>query len=364
MKDPAQPYRGLLLVSSLATLVFLVAAAMRENYLADWQVLQREYRSILEAKATDPLGREVLEDFHIELRQVSIPPLGRVDRCITCHLGIDDPRMSDVRQPFRTHSGDLLKHHSIDRFGCTVCHLGQGRATSYRDAAHQPLAFWDTPMLKGQYLQASCGKCHLGSVLPQAALLSLGRALYKEEFACDTCHRINDEGGTDCPELTHVGSKPLRGFDFSHVKGERTRPEWLFEHFKDPQAIVPDSLMPNPEMTDEQAVALTVLMLSLTDDIPPFDYILRPAAGVGMGLEGTDAAALFEGKGCLLCHQFAGQGGELAPDLAKLVSQRNADWLFRHFKNPRPTVPGSDISPRQLDDSEANELTRYVLSVH
>jgi len=361
MKDPSAPFRWVLLVSSLLTLAYLLAAAARENYFAEWQQVQREYRSLLKEKATDRLGREVLGNFHIELRQVSIPPLGRVDRCITCHLGIDDPRMSDVRQPFRTHSGDLLKHHPIDRFSCTICHLGQGRATTYRDAAHEPLAFWDTPMLKGQYLQASCGKCHLSSTPPQAPLLALGRALYKEEFACDTCHRINDEGGTDCPELTHVGSKPLRAFDLSHLKGERTRPEWLFEHFKDPQAIVPDSLMPNQEMTDEQALALTVFMLSLTDDIPPFDYTLRPAAG--MGLEGRDAAALFEGKGCLICHQFAGQGGELAPDLATLPSQRNADWLFRHFKDPRPTVPSSHISPVQLDDSEANQLTRYVLSV-
>jgi len=361
VQDPAQPFRWVLLVSSLLTFSFLVASLVEENYLVEWRVRQREYQSILEQKATDELGRALLRNYHIGLRQISVPALQVVDRCVTCHLAIDDPRMSDVRQPFRTHPGDLLKSHPIERFGCTSCHLGQGRATSYRDAAHEPLAFWDEPMLKGKYLQASCGKCHLAGGLPQAALLSLGRTLYREEFACDTCHRINDEGGTECPELTHVGSKPLGAFDFAHVKGARTRQQWLFEHFQDPQAIVPDSLMPNPEMTEEQALALTVLMLSLTDDIPPFDYIMRPAAG--STLASAEAAARFEEKGCLLCHQFGSRGGVLGPDLASLTHQRNADWLFRHFKDPHAAVPGSGISPVQLSDAEANELTRYVLSV-
>ena len=64
--------------------------------LAQWQAVQREYRNLLQKKATDDRGRELLAKFRVEMKQASIPALGAVDRCVTCHNGIDDPRMTDV----------------------------------------------------------------------------------------------------------------------------------------------------------------------------------------------------------------------------------------------------------------------------
>ena len=363
MEDPSRLYRWMLLSTSLATLAYLAAAVVEENYLAEWQILQHRYRAILQEKATDELGRGLSKNFRIELRQVSVLGLNAVERCITCHTGIDDPRMTNVGQPFAVHPGEILKTHPVDRFGCTVCHQGQGAATTYQGAAHEELEFWDRPMLKGNYLQASCGKCHQEPTVPQAPILSAARLLYKEEFACDTCHRISGEGGNDGPDLTHIGSKALRAFDFTHVKGERTRQRWLFEHFKDPQAVVPDSAMPNQEMTDDQARGLTLLMLSLTDDRIPSDYVVRQATARELTTVSLGDSSLFQQKGCLLCHSLQGQGGKLAPDLANIVGRRNADWLFRHFKDPRRAVPGSKITSSSLSDAEANELTRYVLSL-
>lgn len=364
MKDPSRLYRWVLLIASLVTLIFLAAAMMQESYLAEWRILQRDYYTILERKATNEFARQLWRNFRIELKQISVPQLTAVDRCVTCHTGIDDPRMRDVPEPFTVHPSDILKNHPVDRFACTICHEGQGAATTYRDAAHEELEFWDRPMLKGDYLQASCGKCHKEPNIPQAPVLSAARTLYTQEFACDSCHRINEVGGRDCPDLTHVGSQPLRAFDFTYVKGERTRQGWLYEHFKDPQAVIPDSAMPNQDINDEQARALTVLMLSLTDDLIPWEYVFppiprRPELVAAM----SDDSHLFRDKGCLLCHPFRGQGGNLGPDLDRIVSQRNADWLFQHFKDPRRVVPGARTAPAQLTDAEANELTRYVLSL-
>jgi len=47
MKDPSRIYRWLLLVASLVTIVYLVGAALRVNYLALWRTVQQEYRNIL-----------------------------------------------------------------------------------------------------------------------------------------------------------------------------------------------------------------------------------------------------------------------------------------------------------------------------
>ena len=70
--------------------------------------------------------------------------LQRVDRCTTCHLGVDDPTMKNAPEPFRYHEG--LGPHIPSRFGCTICHGGQGLATT-KEEAHGNVQFWQTPLL-------------------------------------------------------------------------------------------------------------------------------------------------------------------------------------------------------------------------
>jgi cytochrome c2 len=57
----------------------------------------------------------------------------QVDRCHTCHMGIDSSNYTAANLPrqFRTHPNRswLLAAHPVEKFGCTSCHQGQGRAT-------------------------------------------------------------------------------------------------------------------------------------------------------------------------------------------------------------------------------------------
>src|SRR3990172_2927738 len=103
MKAPSRLFRWTLLVANLVTIAFLVAAAVRENLMAQWFTVQREYRTILASKASDENGRELLRNYRVELKQVSVAALGAVDRCASCHNGIDDPRMTNVQLPHRVH---------------------------------------------------------------------------------------------------------------------------------------------------------------------------------------------------------------------------------------------------------------------
>lgn len=347
---------------SVLLLLTAVWAAWRD-YDREWKHHQRRYYALLEEKATDEKVREAIRREKLEIKQIVLPQFDRVDRCVTCHLAYDKAAFAAERHPLRTHP-DILKQHPAEKFGCTICHGGQGRATAYHESAHEELEFWERPMWKDEYLQAACGKCHKGTNVPQASTLSTARILYSEEFVCDICHKINGEGGTDGPDLTHVGSKPLHAFDFTHVRGKRNRTQWLFEHFVDPQAIIPDSEMPNMEMTADQAQALTILMLSLTDDKIPPEYIIRqPGETLEVAATSVGGTTLFEQKRCLLCHTLRGRGGKVGPDLTDIASRRNADWLFQHFKDPRRVVPGSKMPDFNLSDAEANELTRYLLSL-
>ena len=65
----------------------------------------------------------------------------KVDRCTTCHLGIDKKGYETAPQPYRTHpemETYLRGGHAVERIGCTACHQGRGRATSFVNAVHTP----------------------------------------------------------------------------------------------------------------------------------------------------------------------------------------------------------------------------------
>lgn len=273
MKDPSRSFRWLLLLTSLLTLVFLIAAALTENYFAEWRRLQRSYRDLLAEKATDELGRELLENFRVELRQVSVPALGAVDRCLTCHVGIDDPRMTNVSNPLAVHPGDVLKNHPVDRFGCTICHHGQGPATNFRDAKGEDV-YWDYPLLPAELTQSSCLTCHDVERLPreEVALLIQGEELYREK-SCGSCHQLGGRGGILGPALDNEGAKTRHELIFAHLEPPYTTWRWHQAHFRDPGGIVPQSQMKNPTVTEQEALALTVYMLALWERDVPESYL-------------------------------------------------------------------------------------------
>ena len=273
MKDPSRIYRWLLLVASLVTVGYLVGAAVQENYLAQWKTVQREYRDILRQKATDDRGRELLGKFRIEMKQVSIPALSAVDRCVTCHNGIDDPRMTDVALPHRTHPGHILDKHPVDRFGCTACHHGQGAAMTFREAKADDV-FWDYPLLPPEMTEATCVTCHDAGRLPsdQVPLLTTGVKLYQER-SCGSCHKLGGRGGVLGPALDNEGAKTKHQLIMTNLKPPHTTWSWQLAHFRDPGSVVPDSQMRNPTVTRQEALALTVYMLSQWKRDVPESYL-------------------------------------------------------------------------------------------
>ena len=64
----------------------------------------------------------------------------------------------------------------------------QDRATSLAEA-HGTSRDWDTPLLPLRYTEASCGTCHTGDRVPEASLLSAGRALMTQ-VGCFGCHKL------------------------------------------------------------------------------------------------------------------------------------------------------------------------------
>ena len=273
MKDISRVYRWTLLAASSVTLVYLLAAAVGENYFAEWRGVQRTYREHLRAKSDTEFGASLARNFQIELKQITIPQLGAVDRCVSCHNGIDDPRMTDVAVPHAVHSADTLEHHPADRYGCTICHRGQGAATNFQDAKADDV-FWDYPMLPVELTQASCYTCHDTERLPteQVDLLLEGMELYRTK-GCGACHKLEGRGGALGPELDNVGSKSRHQLIFAKMTPPFTTWRWHRKHFRDPGAVVADTDMPNPTVTEREALALTVYMLALWERDVPESYL-------------------------------------------------------------------------------------------
>lgn len=93
----------------------------------------------------------------IQMSQLNVEELKRVDRCISCHVNIQGKEDLLNEQPFKKHPGGylFLKNHPVKSFGCTICHEGQGRATTSTEEAHGDVEYWLDPLHKGGLVQSS-----------------------------------------------------------------------------------------------------------------------------------------------------------------------------------------------------------------
>lgn len=283
---------GLLLFGSLLTFALLTYAAYDENFGADWYRYQSDYRGQLLARAATNRERLAADRFGVRQKQLYLPDLGRIDRCVTCHVAIDDPAMKDAPQPLTTHPGDIMLNHPKERFGCTICHQGQGLATTAADA-HGHVPHWPAPMLALDRLDEACAKCHTERSLPGAARYNAAMDLFYAK-ACLSCHKLRGQGGVVGPDISQVGAL--------HDA------EWHFKHLKDPKSVVETSKMPNPDLSDEQADALVFLLMSLTGEPIPTELLSNPKL-TPLETNWADTIDPLAAKGhvgsriCIGCHQ-------------------------------------------------------------
>lgn len=354
-------------------LVLFVAVLVKDN-TRGWKNYQKEYKRLeisraqakLEKASTpeekDVAGQELrnAKKMPIEIRQIWSQEINAIDRCITCHLGYDSLQNSSLMNEYDKHpysatsqspALDIHKTHNVERFGCVVCHGGQGLATEVK-AAHGEVEHWEKPLLKGTLLQSACVKCHDNHVeIPikgevYTSEIVRAKKLFKE-FGCIGCHQVGGEGGVISVDLKEeTSSKPLSRIDFTHTgldKEEWTLANWIKVHLtKDPAVVTPGdptaafntepiapSGMPPYVMSEEDANALTAWILGLNKkDIPPQFQTLRPAepepnipAGIARG------RYVYEKFGCAACHGTDARGGirnynsqnDVMPNLRRVV---------------------------------------------
>jgi len=310
-------------------LVLLLLWTMTTEYAPEWKQYQRKYYRLWAEKLTeadlknDPELRAKLLSKPLEVRQIWDAKLGITDRCTSCHMGVENPKMVDAPQPFRTHPD--IKPHSFNHLGCTVCHEGQGTATTkhhahvmedlegrYGPFEEQHMG-WGRPLLPLAYVQASCNKCHnvMAAPVPGADRLNAGWQIVQEK-GCKTCHYVVDSGAKQAPELSIVGTKFYNESGYSDAF-HSLRFGYLKEALRCPQANMSPAEAKQCKATLQPA----------------------PEVSTAKTLSGPELAKQYP---CVTCHSMDTPATLLGPSLYDLGKRKDEAYIRAKLLDPDKTV--------------------------
>ncbi len=332
----------------VVSLIFLasMAIAPSKNFFSEWRHYQRGYLHLIRNRSE---ANTLQRHFQGGIQQIWLPELGVVDRCTSCHVGLKEASLADVStQPYRPHP---VIPHKGDQFGCTVCHRGQGAATTVEEAHNSTLA-WEQPILPAKYIESSCGECHRGP-LPGTPQLNQGRNLLARE-GCVHCHMVKlPDGSTmkatdDPPALSHIADKTTR--------------EWIFAWLKDPQAYATTATMPNFKLSDDEARDISAFLIANSTPVEGDTVTLSAKASA----DPAAGASLYGESFCASCHAVqnaAGNvvGGDVGPELTRVGSKVKPGWLQGWLKNPRVYDAATAMPHYRFTDAQITTLSGFLL---
>lgn len=320
------------------------------------------------------------------IQQLWMEPLNRPDRCVSCHLGVAWQGLEDAEEPFRTHPPEPLLNHPIEKFGCTLCHGGQGYAVTLPEA-HGWVKHWEDPLLGSAvaeayrvkdpyaFTQIKCNICHrYDKSTAGADYINRGKELVQLK-GCRSCHTINGRGGRIGPDLTRIGDKNPEQYDYSRLTTQNTLFAWHVGHLQSPKSYSPGTVMPEFGFTSEQAQSLTMLLLSWRDVELPAELLpgsqrkdvptVEEAEQERLMREGE--GRFFVEKSCFICHDVSSLGIESAtkigPDLAQAVAdapRRFGRTLDDFLMSPTGTMSVVLSTQIILTDDEKREAIRLL----
>ena len=244
--------------------------------------------------------------------------------------------------------------------------------TRHRSAeAHETTLAWEQPILPAHFLQASCGSCHQAD-LNETPQLARGRELLSR-LNCQACHRLsNIDRSTLGPNLSSVGYKVSR--------------QWIYKWLKEPRTVLDkdgnvtvdgyengdESRMPKFRLKEEELVALSGY-LSAQKAKQIEEYRISPVVVGAWGKKPdliSQSELRFRQMMCTTCHPLAvtraGEtkliGGNVGPELTKVGSKVNEQWLVSWLRNPQGYLPHNNMPRYNWSDEDLYKVSQYVMN--
>jgi mono/diheme cytochrome c family protein len=331
------------IIYAITSVIFLIVLAVSplKSYFDEWRGIQKNFNNFLDSYP------QKIKPIEVGIKQIWVTDLNRIDRCTSCHLGITNSKLINVPEPYNTHP---KIYHDIEKFGCTICHQGQGLATDYSDA-HQVSEFWDKPLLPRKYIESSCGRCHIGKGLDDTPDINLGRKLI-EDYNCIACHDISGIEKTFVPSLNGIGNKV-------------NNRNWIAYWLKNPFRVLSKAKMPNFLLSQEEINSLADFLMTFKTFSGNAQLDSLPAI-YKQKKDDDDFIALgktkFREARCISCHAIEGKGGHLAVDLSKVASKANATWIYNYISNPKKFQPSVEMPQYGFTAEEVASVTAYIES--
>src|SRR5215475_7328950 len=308
--------------------------------------------------------------------------IARVDRCMSCHTGIDKRGFENAPQPFRTHSNfeAIIGKHPTDKLGCTPCHEGQGPAVNSVKMAHGLVEHWEHPLLAGDEMQSRCIKCHIdvGSLRNadgiQIAINWVEGERMFEQMGCPACHLV--KAYEDMPKTAPYLKRASAKLDQS----------WTIRWITNPHEFRPHTKMPNFMFSREQATEVASFLFSSSAKDSDEWLKAHPepptlAADIKSPAFIEEGKGLFESVGCKGCHAIEPEqigtplgddahfiptatrtAKDFAPNLSKIAEKTSAKWVYYWIKNPKDFSPTTPMPSLRLTDHEAEALTAFLMT--
>jgi len=364
--------------------------------------------------------QESMRGFDERIIQINVNPSGAtinnlggaglVDRCQSCHVGTDPkyvpPQLTITKAdlgmakssdaPFTSHPDqDLITWHSLEKFGCSPCHGGNGRAIDSIRRGHGRYEHWLWPLYYRENFDSGCQQCHAADMVTEhATALNLGKQLYRQK-GCIGCHRFQGFDNQDeqlvnarqqiltlaktktddeleIPRLQKLGDQAPDNASAQKYYAQATnlivevsrldaqaesleerthdlqqevkkvgpdlkeirmklRKEWIPYWLGHTRDFRPGTKMPQFRFQPGDVEAISAFLWQNALTGPPLEH--QQPGNAAHGKE------LFESRGCLACHSM-GEGGDrvggnFAANLSRVGEKENYDYVVRWVHNPR-----------------------------
>ena len=275
--------------------------------------------------------------------QINVAEANIVDRCESCHMNTREPlkvtaaaltekgakHPDDYAKAFASHAQpELLQIHDPEKFGCSPCHQGNGRATTSIEKAHGNYEHWLWPLYPKENSEAGCQSCHAADMVlasgdVQFSTINAGKELFRRR-GCNGCHRY--EGYDKEPEDLNSVSQQIKQIETQKKENVKNSADLMKQA---------DAAQSNDEANKLNAHAIDLRVAN-----SKFDARLQQLD--------------------FQSHSLMQDTKKIGPNLKDVRLKLNKNWIPVWLKKPTDFRPTTKMPNFRLTDHQIQAISAYI----